>query len=52
MLAEIILAVLIIGIVTALQLKSGIDWSKRIGGGMGHAYMKEYGLEDDKKQGD
>lgn len=52
MLAEIIVAVVIIGTVTAIGLKGGIDWSKNMGGGMGHTYMKEYGLEEDKKHQD
>lgn len=52
MLVEIILAVVIIGAVTALGLKNGIDWQKSRGNGMGHTYMKEYGLEEDKRYKD
>ncbi|MCI9035853.1 MAG: hypothetical protein HFJ08_17845 [Lachnospiraceae bacterium] len=41
-------SVLIIGAITALWLKRGIDWQKSRGHGLEKHYMEEYGFMDDK----
>lgn len=48
MIVQILVSILIISEVTALGLKSGIDWQKNRGNGLGKHYMEEYGLRDDK----
>ena len=48
MIIQIVGSILIIGAITALWLKSGIDWQKSRGHGLGKNYMEEYGLTDDK----
>lgn len=48
MIVQILVSILIIGTITALGLKSGIDWQKDRGQGLGKHYMEEYGLKDDK----
>lgn len=50
MFIKIVIAVVIVGATTALGLRSGIDWSGNLGNGMGRRYMKEFGLEDEKKE--
>ena len=38
----------LIGAITALWLKRGIDWQKSRGHGLEKHYMEEYGFMDDK----
>ena len=45
---QIVGSVLIIGAITALWLKRGIDWQKSRGQEIKKHYMEEYGFMDDK----
>lgn len=46
---KIILCFLLVGAAGALCLRSGIDWQRDRGKSWGESYMKEYGLDNDKK---
>ncbi|MDE6055550.1 MAG: hypothetical protein K2G55_17745 [Lachnospiraceae bacterium] len=49
MVFKIILCFLLVGAACALCLRSGIDWQRDRGKSWGEGYMKEYGLDNNKK---
>lgn len=49
MVFKIIFCIIIVGAAGALCLRGGIDWQKSRGKSWGESRMKEYGIDDDKK---
>lgn len=47
---KVILSIILVGTAGALCLRSGIDWQRDRGRLWGERYMKEYGLDEEKKR--
>lgn len=47
---KVILGILLVGTAGALCLRSGIDWQRDRGRSWGESYMKEYGLDEERKE--
>lgn len=47
---KVILSIILVGTAGALCLRSGIDWQRDRGRSWGERYMKEYGLDEEKKR--
>lgn len=50
MIWEILASIVILGVVAAVGIKNGIDWSRDRGTGFGKSHMEELGVKDDKKE--
>lgn len=50
MIFQLIVGILLVGVALGLGLRSGIDWQRGRGKSWGESYMKEYGLDEEKKE--
>lgn len=50
MIFQLVVGVLLVGAALGFGLRSGIDWQRGRGKSWGESYLKEYGLDEEKKE--